>query len=1117
MKTYLPSTPDKNPLFLERRVYQGSSGKVYPLPVIDRISASPESKMWQALHIENEYIRVMVLPEIGGRIHVGFDKTNGYDFFYRQNVIKPALVGLAGPWVSGGVEFNWPQHHRPATFMPVEWCIENEPDGSRTIWLSDHDPLSRLKGMHGVRLRPGIARIELRVRLFNRTLATQTFLWWANVGVHVHEQYQSFFPPDVKFVADHARRAMSEFPLCRGRYYGVDYGARPQHGTPPEQQPGIMAPTGEYPLNDLSWFANIPVPTSYMAVGSKYDFCGGYDHKADAGLVSIVDHHIAPGKKQWTWGNSDFGHMWNRHLTDTDGPYIELMAGVFTDNQPDFSFLAPGETRSFIQYWYPIKKIGPPIAAAELVAVSCTPTPDGARLGVAVVQPFAKLKIELRSGDKCLLDKLSAVTPENPFIHLVTGDPHLLQSTWSVRISAPDGHVLLAFNSTDSVGGPPKVAVEPPTPKKVPTNDELYVTGLHLDQYRHATRYPENYWLEALERDPADSRCLNAMGLWHFRRGEFSQAVEHFQRAIHRLMELNNNPYDGEPYYNLGLALTFLKKPADAYDAFYKAAWNRAWQGPAYQELARIATGRGQLSTALEHCGRSLRAEPENISTLSLKAILLRKLNRSGEAAEILRHCLSLDPLHALPRYLTDSSAGFPLQTALDIAHEVARAGLFDLALELIDRRAQDWELGAETIRLYTRAYLLLQSGKSSEAEAAFAAAAAASPDWCFPSRLEEIAVLQAAIERSPHDGLARLLLGQLFYDRRRHAEATDLWEQAALLRPNDPLVWRNLGVARFNVKGNAAGARQAYEQARKCRPDDARVLYESDQLAKVMGAPVAQRLANLQNNDVLVAKRDDLSLELATLLNQVGRPDQALSILHTRQFQPWEGGEGMILEEFIRAKILSGISHLRGGRISAALAEFAATLQPPETLGETWHPLANRSEVYFWLGEASFAADKPAEARKWWTNAAESSGDFQQMAVTPYSEKTFFQILSLQRLNRRAEAEELIEKLRQYADGLLHSPAVIDYFATSLPALLLFNTDLQTHQTLKGLLIQSQAYLAAGNINAAQSTVGEILKQNPAHAGAVDMIQMAEYVGALHAGAPASKVRMMSGGGTRQ
>jgi hypothetical protein len=321
--TYPVGAPEKNPVFFEKRVYQGSSGKVYPVPFIDKVFDAPQPVSYQSARLENEFVRLVMLPEIGGRIFIGQDKTNNdYDFFYRQDVIKPALVGLAGPWISGGVEFNWPQHHRPGTFMPADVFIEEEEDGARTVWLSEHDPINRLKGMHGIRLRPGSSLIELRVRLYNRTPFTQTFLWWANVAAMVHEQYQSFFPPDVRYVADHAVRAMSSFPEAGNPYYGVDY----------QNRPGA---------NDLSWYKNIPVPTSYMVCQTQFDFFGGYDFKAGGGFVHVADRHIAPGKKQWTWGDHAFGHAWDRELTDTNGPYIELMAGAYTDNQPDFSYLTP--------------------------------------------------------------------------------------------------------------------------------------------------------------------------------------------------------------------------------------------------------------------------------------------------------------------------------------------------------------------------------------------------------------------------------------------------------------------------------------------------------------------------------------------------------------------------------------------------------------------------------------------------------------------------------------------------------------------------------------------------------------------------------------------------------
>jgi hypothetical protein len=217
LPTYRPAPADRNPMFLEKRVYQGSSGKVYPLPFIDRVAAEKTDCAWDAIHLENEFLSVMILPQLGGRIHEGRDRTNGYDFFYRQTVIKPALVGLAGPWISGGVEINWPQHHRPTTFMPADATVERHRDGSATVWLGEHEPMNRMKGMHGVCLHPGKAYIELKARIHNRTSQPQTFLWWANMAARVHEGYQSFFPPDVSVVADHAKRALSDFPLCNGR------------------------------------------------------------------------------------------------------------------------------------------------------------------------------------------------------------------------------------------------------------------------------------------------------------------------------------------------------------------------------------------------------------------------------------------------------------------------------------------------------------------------------------------------------------------------------------------------------------------------------------------------------------------------------------------------------------------------------------------------------------------------------------------------------------------------------------------------------------------------------------------------------------------------------------
>ena len=334
--TYPVGKPNKNPMFLEKRVYQGSSGKVYPHPVIDKIYDEKIDQTYHAVYLENEYLKIMILPELGGRIQRATDKTNQYDFVYYNLVTKPALVGLAGPWISGGIEFNWPQHHRPSTYDPVNFFTQENEDGSCTVYVSEIENMFRTKGMAAFTLYPDRAYLEIRAQLYNRTSTQQTFLWWANPAVPVNDNTQSVFPPDVHAVMDHGKRAVSRFPIATGTYYKMDYSS------------GV----------DISRYKNIPVPTSYMAYHSDYDFVGGYDYGKQAGILHVADHHISPGKKQWTWGCGEFGQAWDRNLTDADGPYVELMTGCFTDNQPDFTWMLPYEEKVFTQYFMPYKEVG---------------------------------------------------------------------------------------------------------------------------------------------------------------------------------------------------------------------------------------------------------------------------------------------------------------------------------------------------------------------------------------------------------------------------------------------------------------------------------------------------------------------------------------------------------------------------------------------------------------------------------------------------------------------------------------------------------------------------------------------------------------------------------------
>lgn len=257
--TYKTAEAEKSPLFIEKRAYQGSTGKVYPLPVTEKIYDEKELKEYKALILENDFIYVMILPELGGRIQCAYDKTNGYDFVYYNHVIKPALVGLAGPWISGGIEFNWPQHHRPSTFSPVDYSISENADGSVTAYVGETDVMYGTKGMAAITVYPDKAYIEIKGTFYNPTDYPQTFLWWANPAVAGDNNTFSVFPPDVNAVYDHGKRDVSTFPIATGEYYKYDYSA------------GV----------DISRYKNIKVPTSYMAAHSDFDFIGNFDESVD--------------------------------------------------------------------------------------------------------------------------------------------------------------------------------------------------------------------------------------------------------------------------------------------------------------------------------------------------------------------------------------------------------------------------------------------------------------------------------------------------------------------------------------------------------------------------------------------------------------------------------------------------------------------------------------------------------------------------------------------------------------------------------------------------------------------------------------------------------------------
>ena len=1067
--TYGIGAPLKQPQFLNQRVYQGSSGVVYPFPVIDSVSDEKTDRTYTGVFLENAYLKILILPELGGRVQMALDKTNGYHFVYYNRVIKPALVGLSGPWISGGIEFNWPQHHRPSTFEPVDWRIVEHADGSATVWCSEIERMFFTKGLHGFTLHPDKAVLNIAAQLHNRTAEAQTFLWWANPAVHVNDDYQSVFPPDVHAVMDHGKRDVSEFPIATGTYYKVDYA----------------------PGTDISRYKNIPVPTSYMAYHSDYDFVGNYDHGKQAGMMHVANHHLVPGKKQWTWGNSDFGLMWDRQLTDEDGPYIELMCGAFTDNQPDFSWLMPGEEKRFEQNFMPYKGIGPASNANTDVVVHLSHHATHAHVGVYVTSP-RRVTVTLHRKGVLLWQRETTLDPLTVLVEDVPVHEEFPAHELVLAVNAAGGVQLLRY-------APPKPAIQDipaaATPAKPPaeigSTDELFLNGLHLEQYRHATFKPADYYLEALRRDPYDSRCNNAMGVLALRRGDFQAAEHSFRRAIVRLIGRNPNPYDGEAYYNLGLALRFLQRDDEAFDAFYKATWNAAWQDAAFFELARIQARRGDVHDALALAQSALRRNASHHQARHLEISLLRRLGRNAEAHTTIATAFRLDPMDPgaawEERTLSSTSA---VAAALvwnahlceTLALEYLYAGDTAQALAVLAAGPADAPLN-----VYLTALILHRAGQSSAASSALQRAATCAPDWCFPHRLEHVVVLQHALAQAPTDGRASYYLGNFWYAHQMPDAAIECWQHAVANEPANAVAWRNLGLAYTDHHADLSAATAAYAEALRHDPTDARLRYEADQLARVRGDQPSQRFAALTNARTLVDQRDDLTIEYVTLLNNAGRYEEAIAMLRARSFHPWEGGEGRVAAQYVAGLIGMAQAALNTDA-ALALDLLEQAINYPHNLGEGKLPGSNENHIHYWRGVALAQLGRHEAAQAAWQYA--TRGDSEPTSARYYNDQPpdmlWYQGIAWRKLGDTTRATALFARLVAYARAHRADDIRPDYFAVSYPTFLVFHDDSALRHGLHCDYMEALGHLGLQEFTHAKELFDAVLRREPNHSGAL-------------------------------
>jgi tetratricopeptide (TPR) repeat protein len=1008
-------------MFYFGRDSQGAEGRIYPYPLYDNLTNVRGEQSYHLIYLENEYIKVGIAPEIGGKLFSAVDKSDNYDFVYHQHVIKPALIGLIGAWISGGIEWNIPHHHRASTFLPVQYRTESNADGSKTVWVGELEPRQRMAWAVGYTLRPGSSVLECSVRIINRTPLPNSMLCFANLAVNANENYQIIFPPDTQWVTYHFKRDFAAWPVASGLYNGNDFGA----GT------------------DVSWYKNHQNANSMFAWNYTDDFYAGYDHGKNAGTMSIADHHIVPGKKFWTWGNGPRGRMWDNILTDTDGPYIELMVGAYSDNQPDYSWLQPFEERSFQMNWYPFRDIGGVKNANLEAAVNLEVTNGLAKFGFCTTRVFPHATVRLMAGDKTVLEEKISINPARPYTNQIAIPAAVDEHDVRASLSIGDRE-LVAYSPVRLIPMPrPAIVTPPPAPDTFTNDEELYLAGLRIDQFHDPAHDPDLYWDEVLKRDPGDTGANTGLGLLDLVNAKFASAEQHFRKALERLTAKYTTPKNAEPLYYLGVALAAQGKTDEAFDTFYKAAWSQEWKSPSYFSLAEIASARGDFAAALNYANSSLDANTLNVRAYGLKIAVLRHLGRVKEARETLEFGQSkTDPLDV--RLMTeqwfltrDKSVASQLfktlnefpATAQEIAAEYSDAGLWSDGAEVLTQSVAD---APDKSKISPMVYYYLgdfadKLGDTAKAAGYRQQAMAQSPEYVFPFQSEAIGMLRRAMAANPSDARAAYYLGNLLFDWQPD-EAVALWETSAALDPSFPIVWRNLAQPWSHKDDNVSRAKAiAYLEKAVALPNPYPDHFaELDSLYQAAGASVEKRLTLLEQHQSVVVQKDEGLAALIGLKTFAGKPDEAIALLEGRTFSLWEGGTRFNTgEAWADAHLVRGLQRFNVKQFSDALADFEVALKPTANLRAEQPGGTLQSELAYWIGCANEALGNSDQARQSWiattvTNVpATGNRRGNQLAARA---SRYFQALAFQKLGQNDKAEPIFQELVDAGTAALNS-----------------------------------------------------------------------------------------------
>ena len=1054
----------------------------YPYTLQDKISSRKVDKSYRVVCLENRYLKVVVLPELGGHVYSLYDKTAGQEMLYSNGVIKPAMLAFRGAWIACGIEYNFcttGASHTVTTISPIDYCFRENPDGSVSVYIGDLEWVHREKWSVKLTLHPDRAYLEQEVRLYNPTPVPQRYYFWSNAAAPAND--------DMRFV------------------YPIAYG---QQGEPFPIRDGV----------DLSWHKNCWPTFDIFGKDPREDFFGYYDHRKDFGGIHLANRHIVPGMKIWDWGNCPAGLIWAKILSDESGPYWEMQAGRL-EHQGISEFLSPHTVEVWKEYWYPLAKIGPYCRATKDAAMSFQGQgqPGGTaevKLGFYVTGELAGSQAVLRSNQRELFSQTVDLSPARPFLKQMRIDLGAQESELTASLVKNTGETIIEYIRSlgfdqaqpkpDRSARLPEIAQPPaiePSTLRLGSGQALLRAGLEktsVDQlYLQARQFDrdcrplEAMWLYqvVLEKDPGESRANCDLGLIYFKQGLVDRASERFEAALKR------DPHNTEAGYLRGVCLKHKRRFGEAEKPFWQLYYDAKYASVARFCLGEMALMRGNYAEAEGFFRSSLEVHPGDLKSQVWLALALRlalryegKQSRFQEAFQVLAQAYASAPLDylVLHELLTacelageekaaknyaaefDRIASRDVQVYLEVAAEYISIESYEDCLKVLARARQSPEkrVSQHPFVHYYEGYCKAKLGKEEEARRHYELGSSADRSLVFPNRLEDLEVLADVLRRNPDDAAAHYYLGNLLYSRYRAEEACQEWEASARLDDTFPstglrtsfVVHRNLGYYYWKLKLDLERAAAEYERAVELQPTEPRLYRDLDQI-------YASMLRHERRVELLTRVPDEglghceTIARLASAYRDVGDYDRALAILRGNEFTAREGYTG-VWEIFSDTLLKRGYGKMQQSNYEAAIADFLEATTYPESLGigEPAYPV--NAQQWYLVGLCYEAMGREQESREYWLKAVEES---QRVGAT--GPARFYMGLSHLKSGDAGKANEIFDGLIRDGESALKA---------------VWYREKQEREIANAHYLMALAHAGKGDLRRAREHFGQLLQIMP-------------------------------------